>query len=121
MFIHDFDEESHAALVYNCVFSGVTVITNYNNKQPVDYMISPIDILSMDGITVRARNTVNHRWLVSSRGLNVLAIKIENNFAIFPGSFQPNAKKLNKPTDIPYYYKSIVFFQDASYRWLDLL
>lgn len=65
VFIHGFDEESHAALVHDCELGGATVIADSNYKHMVDYMILAIDILSMEGITVRARNIVNHHWLVS--------------------------------------------------------
>lgn len=65
VFIHGFNEESHAALVSDCELGGATVIADHNYKHVVDYMILPIDILTMDGITVKAKSIVNHYWLVS--------------------------------------------------------
>lgn len=70
--VHGFDEDSHASLVHHCILGGATVITYNNYMQTVDYMIVPIDILSMDGITGTAHNTVNQHWLVSLRWFNVL-------------------------------------------------
>lgn len=66
VFIHGFDEKSHAALVRDCESVGATVIAENNNVDIVDYMMLAIDILSMDRITVRARKIVNPNWMVSA-------------------------------------------------------
>lgn len=73
VYIHGFDEESIAALIHDCELGGATVITDNNSKHVVDYMILALDILSMHGIMVKARNIVNHHWLVSL----IAALKIE--------------------------------------------
>lgn len=63
--IHGFDEDSIAALVYDCELAGATLITDDNYSQTVDYMIVAIDIMSLENMKIKARNIVNHHWLVS--------------------------------------------------------
>lgn len=66
VFIHGFDEDSIDALVYDCQLGGGIVITDKNHTQEVDYLILAADIMSMNGIAVKAKNVVNHYWLVSA-------------------------------------------------------
>lgn len=63
--IRGFDNESHESLVEDCRIAGAEVIEDNNYKGMVDYLILPVDAITMDGITVKAKKMVNHNWLVS--------------------------------------------------------
>lgn len=63
--IRGFDKESHESLVEDCRIAGAEVIEDNNYKGTVDYLILPVDAITMDGITVKAKKMVNHNWLVS--------------------------------------------------------
>lgn len=63
--IYGFDEDSFAALVYDCELAGATLVSDDNHSQIVDYMIVAIDIMTLENVKIKARNIVNHHWLVS--------------------------------------------------------
>lgn len=63
--IRGFDAESHESLVDDCKIAGAEVIDDDDYDGTVDFLILPLDAVSMDGIHVKARKVVNHNWLVS--------------------------------------------------------
>lgn len=63
--IRGFDNESHESLVEDCQNAGAEVIENDNYKGVVDFLILPLDALTMNGVQVQAKKIVNHNWLVS--------------------------------------------------------
>lgn len=65
IFIKGFDPESHESLVEDCKIAGAEVIEDDNYKGTVDFLILPVDAITMDGINITAKNIVNHNWLVS--------------------------------------------------------
>lgn len=64
VFIKGFDNESHESLVEDCVSAGANVIEDDNYKGTVDFLILPVDAVTMNGINVKAKKIVNHNWLV---------------------------------------------------------
>lgn len=64
--IHGFDKESHESLVEDCKIAGAEVIEDDNYSGTVDLLILPVDAMTMDGITIKAKCIVNHNWLVSA-------------------------------------------------------
>lgn len=65
VYVTGFDDESHDSLVNDCTNAGAEIIFDENYKGKVDYMILPIDYMTMDGIKIKAKHLVNHNWLVS--------------------------------------------------------
>lgn len=65
VFLKGFDIDSHESLVDDCQMAGAEVIENENYKGIVDFMILPVDAITMKGINVKAKKIVNHNWLVS--------------------------------------------------------
>lgn len=64
VYIRGFDNESQESLVEDCKAAGAEVIEDHNYGGVVDLLILPVDAITMDGITVRAKCIVNHNWLV---------------------------------------------------------
>lgn len=64
VFLKGFDIESHESLVDDCRMAGAEVIENENYKGTVDFLILPVDAITMNGINVKAKRIVNHNWLV---------------------------------------------------------
>lgn len=64
VFLKGFDIDSHESLVDDCRMAGAEVIENENYKGTVDFMILPVDAITMNGINVKAKRIVNHNWLV---------------------------------------------------------
>lgn len=66
VFIYGFDEESHEYLSRDCINAGAEIIVDSNYKGIVDYMICALDVMSLSDVKIRAKNIVNHNWLVNS-------------------------------------------------------
>lgn len=64
VFIKGFDVESHESLVEDCRSAGAEVIENDNYKGVIDFLILPVDAVTMNGVHVKAKKIVNHNWLV---------------------------------------------------------
>lgn len=60
-----FDENSKEMLEDECKSAGAVVISDENFSGSVDYLILPLDVLSMHDIQVKAKYVVNNNWLVS--------------------------------------------------------
>lgn len=65
VYIKGFDIESHESLVEDCRVAGADVIEDDNYRGAVDFLILPVDAVTMNGINVKAKRIVNHNWLVS--------------------------------------------------------
>lgn len=76
--IRGFDKESQESLVEDCKMAGAEVIEDNNYSGVVDLLILPVDAITMDGITVKAKCIVNHNWLVRFLSNNCLYIQIQN-------------------------------------------
>lgn len=57
-----FDTESLAHLTHYCKISGAEIVENSDRQ--VDYLITSIDILTMQDVRVKAKKIVNSEWLV---------------------------------------------------------
>lgn len=64
VYIKGFDIESHESLVDDCRIAGAEVIEDDKYKGTVDFLILPVDAITMNGINVKAKRIVNHNWLV---------------------------------------------------------
>lgn len=64
VYILGFDTESNEALIDDCKAAGAVVIIDDHFKGSVDYLILPLDILSMNDVQVKAKHIVNQHWLV---------------------------------------------------------
>lgn len=64
VFIKGFDIESHESLVDDCRIAGAQVIEDDNYRGTIDFLILPVDAITMNGINVNAKRIVNHNWLV---------------------------------------------------------
>lgn len=67
VFIRGFDTESHESLVEDCKIAGAEVIEDDEYTGMVDFLILPVDAITMEGVKVKAKTIVNHNWLVSGR------------------------------------------------------
>lgn len=65
VFIKGFDIKRHESLVEDCRTAGAQVIEDDNYKGMIDFLILPVDAITMNGISVKAKRIVNHNWLVS--------------------------------------------------------
>lgn len=63
MHIRGFDNESRETLVADCQNAGAEVIEDDNYKSSLDYLILPVDAITMDGITVKAKNSF--KWSIT--------------------------------------------------------
>lgn len=66
IYIHGFSDDSTETLIEDCEKAGAEVYLNQNYQGTVDYLIIPMDVMTMDNITVKAKNIVNQNWLVSN-------------------------------------------------------
>lgn len=62
--IRGFDVESAESLIEDCKLAGAEVILDTDSTETVDFLILPVDAMTMDHIKVKARNITNHNWLV---------------------------------------------------------
>lgn len=69
--IQGFDKESHESLVDDCKMAGAEIIDDDSYSGTVDLLILPVDAMTMDGITIKAKCIVNHNWLVSATVLSL--------------------------------------------------
>lgn len=60
-----FDSESHESLAEDCQIAGAEIIDDDNYKGTIDFLIMPVDAMSMHGTNVKAKQIVNQNWLVS--------------------------------------------------------
>lgn len=63
VYVHGFDEDSTYSLIEDCELAGATVLKS-GSTEAVDYLILPLDAMSMKDIHVKPKHTVNHNWLV---------------------------------------------------------
>lgn len=111
-----FDSESHRILTKYCKAAGAEVIEDDYYTGLLNFLILPIDAMSMEGITVKAKEIVNHNWVVSELKMRSLKLFVLI-LVIFP--HQVSAKRLHEfsvgPTkaapfsEFPYYYRPILF------------
>lgn len=64
VYIYGFDDESTESLVEDCELAGGKVIQDANSTEAVDYLILPLDAMTMHDIKVEPKHIVNHNWLV---------------------------------------------------------
>lgn len=119
VFIHGFDQESTESLVNDCELAGAKVITDVNSTESVEYLILPLDAMTMDGIKVKAKHVVNHNWLVSIAQWrppppNWLCRVVYGfvNLSILSFPHQINAQNVKQCTGIPYFFAPIFFPED---------
>ncbi|XP_055297166.1 DNA topoisomerase 2-binding protein 1-A [Sitodiplosis mosellana] len=98
VYIKGFDIESHESLVEDCRIAGAEVIEDDNYKGTVDFLILPVDAITMNGINVKAKRIVNHNWLINAKRLHQVSETV-NSVA-------------DPSLEIPYFYEPIFFPED---------
>lgn len=58
-----FDDDG--SVLSECSTAGAEIIFDENYMGEIDYLIVPVDIMSMDGINIKAEHVVNYNWLVN--------------------------------------------------------
>lgn len=62
--IHGFDKESTDILIHDCKLAGAEVV-QAGELRSVNYLITSMDVMTLEGVTVDAEHLVNQNWLVS--------------------------------------------------------
>lgn len=65
IYIHGFSDDSTETLIEDCEQAGAEVYLNQNFQGTVDYLIVPMDVMTLENISIKAKHIVNQNWLVS--------------------------------------------------------
>lgn len=65
IYIHGFSDDSTETLIADCEQAGAEVYLNQNYHGTVDYLIVPMDVMTLENIAIKAKYIVNQNWLVS--------------------------------------------------------
>lgn len=66
IYIHGFSDDSTETLIEDCEQAGAEIYSNQNFQGTVDYLIVPMDVMTMENVTVKAKHVVNQNWLVNN-------------------------------------------------------
>lgn len=66
IYIHGFSDDSTETLIEDCEQAGAEIYLNQNFHGTVDYLIVPMDVMTMENLTVKAKHVVNQNWLVNN-------------------------------------------------------
>lgn len=67
VYIHGFSDDSTESMIEDCEKAGAEVHMNQNYQGVIDYLILPIDAMTMDDVTIEAKHVVNQNWLVRGK------------------------------------------------------